>query len=240
MQLPKINLPTFKFKTNLGTEVRYRALTMKDEKILLTAAADESKSQDTVIYQVREVLNNCLVNMDISQLRMSEIEELFIKLRSVSVSNTMTLIYTPPESCKEEKCPDEISVGVNLDNCSMISPSGKTFEEAGFKPKNGGYVVMLTDTEGLIMKEPYDYVDQDDAQWDQVLQVFSSDSYVDKSQFTREEYDTFLEGLPSAQIKKIKEFFDCIPIVSLEVNIKCDICGIERKKTVKGLYNFFV
>ena len=64
--LPKIDLPIFE-ATLPSTEerIKYRPFTVKEEKILLVAQEAEDPSQEMIA--ARQVVNNCLIDKDISE-----------------------------------------------------------------------------------------------------------------------------------------------------------------------------
>ena len=49
----------------------------------------------------------------------------------------------------------------------------------------------------------------------------------------------FIESLNKDQFNKVQEFFDNIPKIRKDVEIKCSKCGYDHSITVEGLENFF-
>lgn len=239
MSLPKLTHPVHEFETSYGTSIKFRQYTFKEEKILLMAAADQSPTPQKILDTIKQIMASCLISPDITSLKISEIEEFFVRLRSMSSSNTVALVYTPPASCVNEKCPDEIELSALLDNYKMETHSGKTFEQMGYKKNKHGWVVELTPTAGIILKEPSIIGTPEEVLWDSVVSVYVGEEYWTKNDFTVESLNEFIDDLPHKSINKIKQFFDCIPTVSVDVPIKCNVCGMQKTKTIKGLYNFF-
>jgi len=93
MPLPKIKHPTFTIKLLLSQkELQIRPMLVKEEKILLIAK--ESGEPADIFAAVKQVCNNCLITkFDINTLSLIDLEYLFIKIRSVSVSNVTKVSY---------------------------------------------------------------------------------------------------------------------------------------------------
>jgi hypothetical protein len=67
MALPKLNQPLFEIEIpSTGKKARYRPFTVKEEKILLIA--QESKELDQIILSVKQVISNCLQDVDVDLL----------------------------------------------------------------------------------------------------------------------------------------------------------------------------
>jgi hypothetical protein len=66
---------------------------------------------------------------------------------------------------------------------------------------------------------------------------------------TKEELNEFLESLPDSSFTKIQKFFDTVPVLKHEVELKCtsknskgknaSICGWKGTETLEGLGSFF-
>ena len=81
MALPKIDLPLRELTLlSTGEKVKYRPFTVKEEKILLVAA--EAKDPVAEMVAIKQVVNNCLFDMEIDDLSMVDLEYIFLKLRS--------------------------------------------------------------------------------------------------------------------------------------------------------------
>ena len=63
MALPKIDLPIFELELpSTGDKIKYRQYTVKEEKILLVA--QESKDPGAEILAMKQVVNNCLIDIE--------------------------------------------------------------------------------------------------------------------------------------------------------------------------------
>ena len=81
-----------------------------------------------------------------------------------------------------------------------------------------------------------------DSIWDKE-NVFSAKDH------TKEELDKFVESLPDESFQKIQEFFNTVPVLRHDIEVKClnkngkgkkaSICGNVEKRTLEGLASFF-
>ena len=86
MGLPKIELPIREMiLPSTGKPIKYRPFTVKEEKILLVAQESDDGMQE--IIAARQVVNNCLLDVDVDQIAMFDLEFIILMIRSVSVDN---------------------------------------------------------------------------------------------------------------------------------------------------------
>ena len=77
MGLPKIDLPLFEVSLpSDGRKIKYRGFTVKEEKILLVAQESEDPTQE--ILATKQVLNNCIYDIDVSELAMFDLEYILL------------------------------------------------------------------------------------------------------------------------------------------------------------------
>ena len=95
--LPKIQNPIFELELpSTGEKVKYRAFTVKEEKILLIA--QESNDIDQSILSIKQVVNNCLIDKSIDDLSMFDLEYVLLTLRSKSVDNAVMFAIKDPDT----------------------------------------------------------------------------------------------------------------------------------------------
>ena len=86
MALPKIDLPILELTLpSSGEKVKYRPFTVKEEKILLIGQASEDPMQEMLA--AKQVINNCLIDVDVSELAVFDLEYVLLVLRARSVNN---------------------------------------------------------------------------------------------------------------------------------------------------------
>ena len=75
--LPKIDLPIFETKLPSTQEnIKYRPFTVKEEKIMLVAG--ESKDMMQQVLAIKQIVNNCVLERDISDIAMFDLEYLLL------------------------------------------------------------------------------------------------------------------------------------------------------------------
>ena len=137
MPLPKFTSPMFDViipSTNKKTKIR--PMLVKEEKILLIAK--EAGEEGDILNSIKQIVNNCLVddNIDVNKMSIFDLEYLFIRIRSVSVSNISTVVYIDNEDQKSYK------FDVDLDKVKVIFP--EKIEKT----------IKLSETSGIILKYP--------------------------------------------------------------------------------------
>ena len=142
MALPIQSAPTYKCTLpSDGREVTFRPFLVKEQKVLVIAkeGEDQSRSLDSIKSMIKAVTafeeNEWL---DVEKLPMFDIEYLFIKIRAVSVGETVK-INLP---CKDEDCNGSGEVTINLDEVQVT-------KSKGVEPK-----VMINDNLGVVLRYP--------------------------------------------------------------------------------------
>lgn len=235
MTLPRINHPIFTHELiSTGKKIKFRPFTVKEEKILLVAqlSGETNQINDAII----QVINGCVIDTDFDgdKLPIFDVEYLFLNLRSKSVNNIVDMTIVDYED------KNKYSFEVNLDELQIIKDPKHT--------KN----IKLTDELGLIMKYPnfkhtMSLLDKKkeidpliELISDCVEKVYEGEKlYVAGSEFTREEIIEFINDLPGPALKKIKSFFDTLPIVQYVIEYENSL-GNQRRHVLRGLYDFFL
>ena len=234
MGLPKIDAPSVDVKLPFTKKsVSLRPYTVKEEKILLFAQSSQESAE--ISKAINQVLANCIQDdTKVDDLPAFEVDFLFLKLRSISVNNIVKL------KVKDEKDGEEIyydtevdleNVEINMDRAE--DPNIKLNDEYQIKlryPKFGVLSEMkidaaqptefLFDLIGKCIESIYN--DED---------VFIFDDYSDKEQ------KDFVETLTSKNLAEISNFMQNVPQV--EHDIIYDADGVSKKKTLRGIYDFF-
>jgi hypothetical protein len=93
MNLPKILHPVFEVEVPSTKEkIKMRPMLVREEKILLMAREGDEK--EDIISAIKQVVNNCLeTEIDLDKIALVDVEYLFLRLRSMSVSNTTKVSY---------------------------------------------------------------------------------------------------------------------------------------------------
>jgi hypothetical protein len=231
MALPVIKHPTYKITIpSTKKEVNIRPFTVQEEKILLMAKSSEN-TQD-IVSAVKQVIRNCIVEpVDVDAMATFDIEYIFIKLRAKSVGEIVDLEYTDPET------EDVIKFKINLDDV-----------EVKYNPEHTNKINVFDDV-GIVMRYPtleeIEKVESsseksEEAAFKMLMKCIETiyDQNNVYSDYSEKELSDFVDSLPMESMNKVKQFFDTMPSVEHEVNLK-NKQGKNKTITLKGITSFF-
>jgi hypothetical protein len=234
--LPKISHPTFDATVpSTKKKIRMRPMLVKEEKILLMAKT--SKDDTDIFTAIKQVVNNCIItpNIDIDEFTIFDLEFLFIKLRSASVSNLAKVSYVDKEDEKvyefevnldkvEVEFPEDVKNVIKITDDIIITmkyPSAKLFENKDF--------LNIENQEAYIDFLLFSCVDK----------IYQGDNALDLKTFSREELNEFIDNLSISSFDNIKNFFNNMPFIKYEIEYKNSL-GNERKILLSNLNDFFM
>lgn len=226
MGLPKLDQPVYRHTLQgLGKEIKYRSFTVKEQKILLHAKESEDAKQ--IIDAINQIVGNCIIDdVDPEKLAYFDVEDIFLRIRSKSVSNVVEIPYRVKDT------DERITVKVDLDNVSVKSEEDHTKK------------IMITDTVGVIMQYPTIVMlrdgsnDNNDLVRQCIEQVFTPDEVMLASDYSKEEMEEFMDQFDVTALTKIDEFFKSMPKVRHEVNIRLKD-GTEDTIKFEGIQDLF-
>jgi hypothetical protein len=235
MGLPKISQPLFPITVpSTGQETNFRPFTVKEEKILLVA--QESQDADQLILAIRQIIQNCVQDVDVDTLAMFDIEYIMLKIRGQSVNNVIEFTIKDPETEEnveisfdindiEVKKSEEHTNIINLSENHKLIMRYATINElkslAGLseeKASEGLFEVMVNCIDSLVEGE---------------------DTVYKLSDFSEAEVTEFIESLTSSTVTEIRKFFETTPALRIEcpyTNSK----GNDKTFVVEGLQSFFI
>ena len=233
MALPKIDLPIFELTLpSTGKKVKYRPFTVKEEKILLVAQESHDAKQE--IMAVKQVVNNCLVDLEASDLPMFDLEYIMLMLRSKSVDNKIEF------QIKDHDTEEDVTLSLDIEDVSL------TVSEEAVKE------IKINDDYMLMLRYPSidDYatlteVDNADPLINYLLMVScldkiaSEDEVFDFKNYTEKEIFAFVDDLSSEVIKGIQTFFETMPKLRHEMKYSNNN-GDEKTFVVEGMRSFFI
>lgn len=234
MALPKITHPMFDvIIPSTKTKIKIRPMLVKEEKILLMAKNGEEETE--ILAAVKQVVNNCIVTdgIDVDKLALFDIEYLFIKIRSVSVSNVSKVSYKDNE---DEKIYD---FEVELDKVEVKFPDKIE--------KN----IVITDNTGIIMKYPEASLYSDteflksppEQMIDNLVlhcidKIYDGDEMFDPKTFKVSELNDFIDQLDVSTYDKLRNFFANLPTLYYKIEYT-NLKGNERSIEMTALTDFF-
>lgn len=233
MGLPKIDQPLFTLTLpSTGKEIKYRPFTVKEEKILLIA--QESDEVDQALTAVKQVVNNCLIDIDVDKLAMFDLEYILLNLRSKSVDNNITFSIQDPDT--EEK----IQLEMDLNEVSISWPENHTNQ------------IKINDDYILIMRYPSvneffilvkEGIENHHANFEIMMncmdQLVSEDEVYKFEDFEDKEIESFIDSLTSDIIHKIKNFFETMPKLRHEIPYT-NSDGKKQTFVIEGVQTFFI
>ena len=239
MALPKIDLPAYKL--NLKTSNRtitFRPFVVKEEKLLMIAL--ESNQFDTIMDTIKQVINNCVLedDLDVDDLPLFELEHLFLNLRARSVGEVVELPYICKNEVDDKKCGGNMVAQVDLLKVDVETPD--------IDP-----IIKLTDSVGIKLKYPTvsitKLIAEDYDNTDTALKIiehcteylFDEQQIYKPEEMQHGEFTEFIQNLTKEQYQSIKRFFDDIPTIRHNVDLKCTKCGKDHTIKLEGLLDFF-
>lgn len=221
-KLPKQELPEYEhILTGINQKVKYRPFTNKEQKILLLAKDSEDSKQ--IITAMQQVVENCLITKPKKKLPIFDFEDIFLRIRSKSVSEEAEMHYRYKETG------EEFSIKVNLDDVRVVYPDVSN-------------IIKLSDDMAIVMRYPS--VDsfklsEDEFLFDCIESVCKGEEIYSFEEYSKEEKEEWVDSLDSSTVIKINEFLQNIPALehTEEVELK-DKRKIKIK--LKGLNDFFI
>jgi len=232
MALPKIDLPIMEIELpSTGKKVKYRPFTVKEEKILLVGQSSEDPAQE--ILAAKQVVNNCLLETDISTLAMFDLEYILLILRARSVNNIIEF------NIKDSDTGEEVTLNLDIDNVSLTRPEGHERD------------VVINDTYRLALKYPTidEYVkmaqmDETDPLTNYLMlctcldYVASEDEVHYFKDYNQEQIDEFMDDLSGEVIHGIQKFFETMPRLRHEMPYT-NKNGDKKTFVIEGMRSFF-
>lgn len=234
MALPKLQYPTFELQVPSTEKThKFRPFLVSEEKILLLA--QESGDLKEIILALKQVIGNCCQDpeFDADSLATFDIEWLFLKLRSRSVSNKAKVYLMDNED------EQEYSFDIDLETVGLVR-----------NPEHSN-TIKLTDDVSVILKYPTTHmIDQiaimttETKAFFEVMKhcidyVVSGGEKIKFSDNEEAEQDQFVQSIDITSFTKITKFFETMPRMNYEINYKNSL-GHDRKAVLKNLNDFFI
>ena len=234
MPLPKLQYPTFELEVPSTKKThKFRPFLVSEEKILLLA--QESGDLKEIILALKQVISNCCSDpeFDAEALATFDIEWLFLKLRSRSVSNKARVYLLDNEDSKEYNFEVDLDV-VNLVRNPEHDPVIKLTNDVTVILKYPTTLMidaiaqMATETKAFfeVMKYCIDY-------------VVSGKEKIKFSDNEEADQDQFVQSIDISSFTKITKFFETMPRMHYEIDYKNSL-GHNRKAVLKNLNDFFI
>ena len=235
MALPKNIRPEYSTTIpSTGKRIKYQPFSVKEEKILILAA--EGQDQDEITNAITNVLQNCITSpadFNVEELALFDIEFLFLKARSKSAGEKITLNITDPD--------DEtftVEHEINIDKIGVQRTEGHTdlIEISDGVTIKMKYPDISFFNEGVNVNNINDTVSLISRCIDSI--VFGDDVY-NAVDMASGELDEWLDQLTTEQFQKISGFFTTMPKLRHSFTLKNTNTGNDFNIVLEGLADFF-
>lgn len=233
MTLPKIDLPIFEMTLpSNGKKVKYRPFTVKEEKILLVA--QESGEAEQQILGARQIVNNCLVDEDVSNLPMFDLEYILLLLRARSVDNNIQF------SIKDPDTEETVLLDLDIDEVKISRDDNHSNEVR----INDEYMLYLRypsidEFISIINMNPDDPLVNYFIMISCLDKIASEDEVYLFKDYTNEQIDEFMENMSGDVLKGIQMFFETMPKLRHELKYK-NKNGDDKTFVIEGMRTFFI
>ncbi len=234
MALPRLNTQKFELMIpSTDKKVKYRPFLVKEEKILLQA--QQSGKATEMADALVEVIENCtFADVKVDNLPSFDIEYIFLKIRSKSVGEKVTLNVTCPDDnetkVKHTVDLSKIEVEVEEDHTNTIKltdsvkvimsyPTIKTFSGASVNELDAEQIVKLTTR--------------------CIHQIVDGVETYEAADLSEAELVEFVENLTQEQFAKLQSFFTTMPRLKHVINVTNPKTKKKGKVTLQGMQSFF-
>lgn len=230
--LPKIKHPLFEdIIPSTKQPIFFRPFLVLEEKILLIARESQNAAQ--ILLGVKQVVANCIQNVDINDLALFDIEYLFLKIRSKSVSNIVEVTVTDPddESTSTHSINlDDVTVQYPKEEISNVIPVGDEIQIVMRRPS----ISMIEENiNAETMNEVFDSLFRSC-----IVSIINGDEVISPNDVSREALDDFINELDFKTYVKVKHFLENNPTLFYEIKY-ANKAGEEKSIILSELSDFF-
>jgi len=235
MALPKNIRPEYNTTIpSTGKKIKYQPFSVREEKILILAA--ETEDDDEIINAVTNIIQNCVSSpseFNVNELALFDIEYLFLKTRTKSVGEKLSLIITDPDdttyTVEHEVDIDKIKVIKNENHTDLIKLTDDLSVKMNYPDItyfNTGYdLTNITNGIELISKC--------------LSSIVVGEEVFNKSDMSESEVLEWVEGLTQSQYKMLIDFFVTMPKLSHSITLKNKNTNKNFTIKLEGLRDFF-
>ena len=233
MALPQLNTSVYELELpSTGETLHYRPFLVKEQKMLMIA--QESENDKVIEKAFADIVTSCVEEkIDPYALPLFDVEFIFLKLRSKSMGEKVTLNLAHPDDDKSM-----MEVELDLDDINVQMEEGHVNE------------IQLTDDIKIVMKYPTlkDMSKFDSKGYvksvfgvirDCITEVHDGDTVQAMIDISAKEMDNFIDTMTTEHCEKVNQFFETMPKLQHEVELIHP--KTKKKGTVKieGLESFF-
>ena len=233
MALPKLNSSTYELELpSTGEKLKYRPFLVKEQKTLMIA--QESEDDKQIENAFAQIITDCVLDdVDPYIMPMFDIEYIFLKIRGKSVGEKVKLNLLCPDDEKTR-----VDVEIDLEEVDVQMSKDHT------------NVVDLTEDVKMIMRYPClkDMSGSDDTgEVDTMFymikrcvhEIHDGETIYNRVDISEKELDEFIESKSTENFEKLSNFFETMPKLYHEIEVKNPKTKKKNKIPIEGLQNFF-
>jgi hypothetical protein len=233
--IPKLTRPEYSTTIpSTGKKIKYHPFTVREEKVLMLAA--EGADQDEITNAVINCLNTCISSpsdIDVESLALFDIEYLFLKTRSKSVGELISVRVTDPD---DETFTTDVEI--NIDKIGIKkqedhSPLIKIDDEVSVTMRYPDISFFNTGVNLNTVNSTIEVVGKC------IDQIIVGEEVYNKEDMTNEEVLDWVEGLSQKQFNEFTNFFNSMPKMSYTITAKNTNTKKNFSVTLEGLADFF-
>ena len=232
MALPKLETPVYTLNLpSTDEEIKFRPFLVKEQKRIMMA--QESENIDEVIDTMNQMISDCTFNkIDTNKLAMFDAEYIFLKIRSKSVGETISVNITCPDD-KKTVVPKEISI-------SDIKVS--VFDDHSDEVQITDDIKMTFDYPLLSSFGNYQNAKQSEMAFTVIKECIKEISWGDKvynkTDISDKELSDFVDNLNGEQFEKVMKFFNTMPKLRHVIEVENPNTKVKSEVPLEGLKSF--
>lgn len=229
--LPTLSSPSYPLKLPSGKQVTARQFLAGEYKALLSAfTLGDSKVVHQTLVDVLKACVSTPIDFDANALSFHDVEWLFIALYGLSVDSTLSLAATCSGEHEDgDVCTFSVSVPVS---------------EIQATPSDAEALVMVDESRGIRLKYPtfgeWSTLSTSSSLYPFVECVFDGERVYAPTDFSEQELEEWVNGLPQSVVDKIVVFIEAAPVIEWKREVTCPKCGLKSTLHYRGLDDFFV
>ena len=236
MQLPIQSAPEYSAVLPLTkTEVKFRPFLVKEQRNMLLVKEDsDTKSMfNTLITMLKSVMLSDSVKIE--NLPMTDIEFLFLQVRSKSVGETQQLNLP----CVKKDCDGQRVGTMDMSNIDVDNTE-----------RDDNNIIELNEDLSVELELPsaVKMVQISNLSEDKLLnaglllsmkKIYDKENIYDLKDHRDSEIQEFIDSMSVEQFNTVSKFFSDVPTISLKLETVCQKCGDKHKESISGFANFF-
>ena len=233
MALPKLSNITYELELpSTGESIKYRPFLVKEQKTLMIA--QESDDNKAIENAFASIISDCTFGeLDAYNLPMFDVEYVFLQMRGRSVGEKIKLTVLCPDDEKTK-----VNVEIDLKDVNIQVKEEHT------------NIVQVTDDVHIVMRYPtlkdmagYNNTGQIDSIFDMIRrcvhEIHDGETVHNRVDISNKELDEFIESMTTESFEKLSAFFETMPKLLHEIEVKNPKTKKKNKIPIEGLQSFF-